>query len=673
MNIGEFRHYIDGELVEEPQGWREFTEKVERDYTRRLIGVQYPIDLTFVGSAYTFLSDKYADNPCAALSYRSEMFTGSGWYTACEGVLMLSDVEWNLSRGTAAVSIADDGIGARLDNNRRVKVLPKAEKTKTGEAMDPCPSVNLQVFDPGASVGTYGKTILAFDWLDLLRHCVTHITGGSVTVESAWYGSLPDGERWCVTELEQFCDPNLSETILESDFETLFGDMAKMYNLMAAIERDSDGNPVLRIEPETYFYGDESATVFDYTDDLKRKVDGDRLFATVKVGSSTHFKELVPTSDRSLPFLRLRGFTVEELTLEGACNTDATLDLTTEHCTDTNVLEAAYNCTSDKDGDNVVCFVQYDRTTSKAVKGTYLNNGTGPYLYNEAALNVNVLNRYTFPSNIIVENGDQADGFLAVSTASGPVATCSIGFACNNASPAIPGTPHAFDDDYNDGSDAGNNYGNGTTQGSPVPAADCRYTAPSQGYYVFKVASPWSLDENWQNASQVWLNISYKHKDSGGTVIATGSRPITIADIKTTVGTYADTFTFGLNMNAGEYVEAFLYFAYGTNPLLINPAAPAPSSGLQLKATVRAGATFETNYVATGGGSITTVNPAAFYSTLYEFDRYITPDEWVALRSDMSLAVRVGPDAVTVSAYVKSAERNAHTGQCKWTLIANRA
>ena len=160
--------------------------------------------------------------------------------------------------------------------------------------------------------------------------------------------------------------------------------------------------------------------------------------------------------------------------------------------------------------------------------------------------------------------------------------------------------------------------------------------------------------------------MSFVHRDSGGIFIQSQNRVFTAQNDETGIGVYSTFWTFGLSMNAGDYIEIFAGFD-AANPAPVPPG----SSSLTLRFLNRA--IFRTVFTATGGGTITSVDPDAFYSTLYEFDRHITQAQWNALRSDQSQKVQVGPDAVTKFGYVKNAERNIRTQQTKWTLIANRS
>lgn len=661
---GQILHYIDDVEIEEPQGWQEFTQVLERNEKNRLIGVQYPIDLTFTGGAYDALATAFEANPCQVLDYRCEIYCGGSWDEGAKGKIFLSDVEWDLSKCQAKVSIADDSIGARILNNRKVIVYPLAATSKTGETITPTPSIDLEVFDPQDLIGVYlPQTRVAFDWMAAMEHLVSYISDGTVTVVSDWYDNLDGGEQWAVIDGDELRTADNDKARLNYSWDKLFLPMAKLFNLYAAVQRDQYGNPIIRIEPDTYWKGSDVVRSFPYTDELIRKIDPDTLYAKVLLGSDKAIKDV--DSAYSLPFLILRGFTNEDLTLQTQCNTDTELDLTVpDVILDSNVIEGVL--AADDSYDEEVFFIQYSSGTLEAAKGDYLVPGFGPYLYNELALNINVLNRYPLPADPIAVVGDNTlDGFRAEFTLGPTAATVS----------GAPGPGLRFDDDFSapnfDGSNA---YGNGTVQGNPVSLADSRYTAAAQGYATFEVYLPFTVTQNEYSSapgnptgwSTFGINPTYAHFDSANNLIGSGKRVVNADQDHTGLGTFSVTWSFGLSMNVGDYVTVNYEFD------IASPAPPPPGTQ-DFAATIDNRALFRTIFTSSGGGVITSVDPDAFYSTMYDFERHIEQGVWNTLRDDQSQRVEVGPQDVTQYGYVKKAERNLSTGKTTWTLIANRA
>ena len=176
---------------------------------------------------------------------------------------------------------------------------------------------------------------------------------------------------------------------------------------------------------------------------------------------------------------------------------------------------------------------------------------------------------------------------------------------------------------------------------------------------------PWQLTENTYEDFIVGIRIAYKHKDSTNAVIGQGqSGPGGV----TATGPYGFNYTFGLNMQVGDYVEIYAGFTYAYI-LPGSPRGPAPHT---FSARFLGGATFRTDFVAQGGGVVTPADPDAYYATIYDFERYLSIDKWIELREDASLAIQVGPDGNVMRGYIMEAERNAFTGKTTWKLIANR-
>lgn len=656
----ELRHYIAGTLVEEPQGWGDFTEDLKRDYRLRLIGFQYPIDALFYGQAYEHLAGLYDADRCAVVPYRIEQQCENGWDVVVRAAVVLADIEWDLSRCQAKVKLVDDGIGARINNNKDVEVYPTGQVSKTGEDIDAPDPLDLEVFDPQASEPTYlASTRRAYDWLEVLQHCLRYIANANVSVVSAWYDALPDNERWCVIDGYTLRTGNTDKSQLKYTYAGLFTELAKKYNLWAAAERDTGGAPVLRIEPEEYFYGAQVVADFPHTDELIRTIDQDRLYASVKVGSSTSIRELGSTW--SLPYLILRGFTEESYTLRCECNTDEELDLVNKWVIDSNVIEKCLGGSAEYDTD--IFLIQYDAATSKAVKSDYLLDG-GPYLYNEAALNVNVLNRYAFNCPLAVDVGDpEAEKFRAEFTL-GPVQ----GFLLNwpGAATTVVDDPQ-FDDDYAGlNYDPDNAYGNGTVQGNPVAAVDNRYTAAFQGYYGFTMSLYLELVQNTIPTDHLLNVVPYFERYNSSNLFIERS-PFIPGDGPTVTmqaeGEYSITGSWSFNLNPGDYVVPKINWGHvwvGNN---FNPAV--------IEADILNRSFFRLDFNTLGGGDVVTTDPDAFYAVLYKFERHSTPASWAQLKADLSAGVRVGPSSVLYRGYPKEASRNIKTGATKWTLISN--
>ena len=665
---GVIRHFLDDTLVEEPMGVDDFTEELARDVKRRLIGTKYKATLTFVFSGCEYLQAKYNElGFCGIVSYRAIQTCGGIDYPCIRGEINLAECKFNETKCEVEIAVADDGIGARVVNNEDIPVSPGADKTKNGDDITPVSALVVECFRPN---GSYGPVVNAgYDWYDCFVHAVGYITDNAVSVVSSWYPSLPQDERYLLVTgyaLRTEATPAASAPLVY-EFKLLFTELAKKYNLWIGVERDTSGNPVLRLEPESYFYSDTGTLLQTDIQDLVRATDLDRLWAKVKVGSEVFIKEQATAFP--LPFLVLRGFTSEEFHFSGTCNTNQSLDLVNKWVIDTNVIDDILS-NNNEEYDDDIFIIQYDHVTLQATQGMYLDPGNAPYLYNEQLQNGLVIARYDLPSSAGAFYGNLDTSFQASRTAPGapeffdlPAGTSS--FQINQ-----------FDNDYTAPNfDTSNSWGNGTAQGNPVSQANSRYTAQAQGFYVFDVSVLWRIVKNVPVVFDPAPNRAYKsirpqvqveRYDAGNTLIGA---PVTLAfTTEYTPGQYAATGSVGLSLNVGDYVQVVYEFVH-TGPLIQTPfAGPLPSPFEPSGVTVRMdnGSVIRTSFVAeggyvAGGGQARVIT--------YEYERHIDLATWVNLTGDpkQEIGIGGGPQAMHRT-HVLNADRNVKTGATTWKV-----
>lgn len=707
MENGQLRHLLDGSVIQdEPGGWRDFTEDIDRNLDERIIHLKYPNTLLFVGDGYFYLRQRFNTAYCTEVGYACEQFWQGAWQRICEGVIIISDITWNLSKGTADAPITDSTVGARILNNKQVSTFPLAELSKSGEEIDPVPVIPLEVFDPSAAQGTYVATARnGYDWKLCMAHMVAFITDGAVGFRSDWYDALPDDERFALVNGVNLRTGQTDARPPEYTFKDLWAFAWKADNLMAGIEQTYAG-PVFRVEPDAYWYGNDSTVVLLHQEDLEQSIDTGLLYSAVSMGSQGAIKNEGIEPEYSLPFVGLRTFSEERYTLEGQCNTDNVLDLKLPFVVCSNAIEDAV--VNDDDGnDDEVFVIQYDRTTGKAVKTDYLTSNGVPYLYNERFLNLNIIRRWRLPSSAVSYYSDQDAGFRAEQTygAQGYGQLFTQG---------AQGTQQfdvrwRFDNDYTAPNyDGGNNYGNGTTQGNPVSGANSRYTAPVQGLYRFEAMmriavtslgaqptlfpGPFPSSPPVPRFTAVLPTIIFKHFDGLNNLLnqyvygPAGINQLPVAGVNTTpiiaVGSYDIIRQQDIYMQATDYMEVWFQGdtwigANAPTPILGGPigipiASPA-NDPIQVSYGIMNTCYVRTVFVATFGGDIVTGEPDDYFCTKLEFSRFIDNVGWGEHRDDFSKAIRVAHDESTVRrGYLRSASRKVATGETEWELIANR-
>lgn len=671
MQNGDFTHLLNGSVVEEPRGWKEFTEEFKRDDKERIIGLSYEATLTFDGQGYDVLNSLYnSDGHCSVATYEVSQLCGDASFVCCRGTIIIADCKFNETKCEAEASIADAGIAARILNNNEIPISPTATETKNGLTLTPQVPVSLEVFTPSTGTAIVPDR-RAWDWYEAIKHAVLYISDNEIEATSAWYEALPDEERYAFLDGNELRVAAGDNPRLVYTFRELFMELALKYDLWIFATQDTDGTPLLRIEPQSTFFG---TTVGAYMQpdiqDLVRSIDSDAVYAKVSVGSDT-FKKEIQTGGLSLPFFVLRGQTKEEFSFEGTCNSNTTLDLVNEWIIDTNAIEdVLVNANDDYDDD--MFLIQYTDSTGAATEGDYLNPNALPSLYNEALQNFLVLQRYDMPSSV----GSFYSGIDASFMAEAVAAT-QTPFNHAFTSAAFDSTPAIvqFDNDYTAPNfDTTNNWGNGTVQGNPVSQANSRYTAPTTGLYNFATLVNWRIIENLFVigddcfARRARIVLSFDLYDAGNVFLQSFTNAPNVVPLPFAVGNYQQAWNASIAMNAGDYIELVAYFnlpAFSTTQIACPTIPPPAPTGITI--SLIDGSTIETTFV-TGGGFIEGGETSRILR--YEYDRPVDLATWVSLTGSPEDIVMIGGSApANISTHVKSAKRTVVGGATTWTMI----
>ena len=701
---GSLRHRLNGvALADEPGGWADFTEDLDRDLDERIIYLKYPNTLNFVGDGYWTLRRLFEENYCNEVDYTLEQFCNGGWDVKCECKIILSDVVWNLSKCTADTPITDTAVGARILNNKSVTAFALATLSKSGVAITPVPPIDLEVYDPAANEATYLATKrIAYDWKLCMQHLLAFITDGLVGFRSDWYDALPDDERFCLVNGVNLRTASIEARPPEYSFRDLWEFAWKSDNLMAGIEQTEQG-PVFRVETEAFWYAAPGSIILLDQEDIEQSIDTDLLYASVKMGSQGAIKNEAIAAKYSLPYVGLRTFSEESYALEGQCNTDNALDLELPFIVCTNAIEDAV-VNNDDGNDDEVFVIQYDRTNSKAVKRSYLTSDAEPWLYNERFLNLNVVRRWRLPASGVTYYADEDAAFRAERTVVGGSYDDIFNTFGSVGSTQVDAR-FQFDNDYTlPNFDTSNVWGNGTTPGDPVSNANSRFTAPARLLvglevqqivrvtdYVVPSGVPFTflhrvyvlptIKIRHYNSANVLLNEYVFTVASPGQAWSSGVLPPISA-----TGEYANTVTQEIYMQTNDYVEVWFKgetwiqsLGVGNLRLSVQQAqGPYPiTSGTIPEHYVRyelsEGSYVRTVYVATFGGEVITATPEEFYSTKLEFSRSMDNVGWSEIRSNFAAAMQVAHDSSTLRiGYPRAVSRKLATGDTEWELIANR-
>jgi len=407
-----FQFYLNDILLEdEPNGWKEFSEVLERDESLKGFIIKYPGELTFAGDGYDILKSALDEaGYCQLIPLRILEQCGetSEFENAFIGNIILSDVKFNLSRCLATTSVVDNSYSAKIFNNKNIKANLSATKSKTGVTISAATTRLVDFFNPVDGVYT-GNDRKVVDVFEAFKFLVAFMTDGEVAFASNYLSNQEDNAYFLLvtgTELRTFTN----ESMPIISFQELFDNIYKKFPIGFILENDGDENYTLRIEEESYFYDVQGSYKFNFIPNLQQSINTTLLYSGLKVGG----RETIvynPCRHSMVPSPIL-AFKESEFYFQTKCNIDSTLDLVSTYIIDTNIIEelvrsgisGELDCNDDPYGindtyDDDTFLVQYTKTTDRTTPYDLLGDAP-PYQYNGLLNNLSVIQRRNLLGNI---------------------------------------------------------------------------------------------------------------------------------------------------------------------------------------------------------------------------------------------------------------------------------
>lgn len=159
--------------VEEPMGWRNSDLKIMRDADLPGLFTQVMADLQFYGEGYSLLKSLY-DSSSGCDTVDVEITSDCGF--AFEGLIYLSNVEFDLKRCIASCSVEDNTAGSIISRLKSVDLQINGGVSLDGSAL-------ANIGDTLAAGGSVGNKIW-FKVGDLLQYCLDYISNSSIQIVS---------------------------------------------------------------------------------------------------------------------------------------------------------------------------------------------------------------------------------------------------------------------------------------------------------------------------------------------------------------------------------------------------------------------------------------------------------------------------------------------------------
>lgn len=554
-----------GVEVDNPVEWEEMSVSIEYDTTNQITTIEYDQTLTFYGSGFDYLYSRRNDNceliPCEITS------TCGNEYLILKGNIFITDCVFDELECAVQVTVQDDGYSSRIQNNKAITVSLASTETKNGQTITPVAETLVTFFTP--STGGYSNSIRGYRVYEAFRFIVDWMSDNTVTFESDYFSSGGNGyDDWICSGLDIRVStvPPANEANPPSiSFEDLFDVMRRIKNLAIGFQRDSSNNPVLRIEPLSYFRNGGTGIQITNVNKTELSYIKELLYAKVKVGSQIILPTKCDDGNTNCAAsnnISYYGFQDEEYYLTGECNENVELDLTVQNgfVVDTNTIEDVLIYGNESFDRDVFLVRIFEHTPSayRAVSTDVFN--IGAYWYNEAYTNKEILARYIDyltgvlnlfslynGLNLFLYEGNTPSGSLS------PLASPSYTRYPTTAGTGVPLNNLVYD--------PFNRIDTGTERFTPV----------DEGNYQFCVGI--SVDEFGAPAGGivVLLQLAIDQYDSVGALIDTY-----YSDIRSYVtgdpASFEEWTSPYIAMDSGDYCNFSVYYAQVGNPAVVGQA-----------------------------------------------------------------------------------------------------
>lgn len=658
-----FRFYLDNTLVTDPTNWGDFTETIEYDQILNALLPKYDVKLSFNGDGYAYLFGQrttYGYCKVVTIKIDYQCSDNAGYKTILNGTILISDCRFHENRCIVECDILDNNYGAKIFNNKSIKVKLDVARSKNDTAITACAYDNIQVFIPTTGVMSGASTRRAYKLHDAFRFLIDFMTDGSVGFESTFLSTLTDnygieGLRIITGQELRLFDGLNAPYIC---FQDLFHEIDIKYPLGFTIITVA-GVPTIKIEDAAYFYNTTSSITVANIPNLVSSFNNELLYSQIKFGST--FLDY-DGYQYNYPQIRFFNFADEEYHLQGQCNIDKVLDLTGFIISDSNVIEGCVATDVDNNTyDNEIFFIQISSISLLAITNVDPITLALPYFYNKNLQNNYIAERHNLQGDIALYLGSNNDTFRATNNVFQDLIGVTVTDVTNSANVLFSVL------EFQDETTAPNYDTNGNYNNTAAPPA-WAFVAPANGNYhlyaqlnVVEKAAELAVNPPGiaMNTGYLLWQVVFSIYDAGGAFLR-------------------DEFCPDYNIVA--YPNDGLYPVYGGKNVFITTGGyavcklsvigSAPMQKL-LGLVVEVDSIFGCDQSVNGGGVYNSSIPEDYSVSRFEFDTPLSYTNYLLMKSDLSKSVIINHDGTTNrTTWIRKTVRKMKTGEMTWEQIS---
>jgi hypothetical protein len=351
------------------------------------------------------------------------------WQTVLHGLVFVTDCKFDLYAQTVEVQLVDNSYFAKIENNKGIKFVIGSGSSKNGvNITGVATSTQIKVLDdlPTPPLTYLPNTVTGWSRYEAMKFLVAAMTDNEVGFYSDFLqdyldpvqnvlnnGFLFSGEALRAGPKQY--GPNIS-------FEYCYGDLAKLYNLVQYIERDSNGNLRLRVEKFDNIRQSNVILTEHVDTGVAEMINSDTLYSTVVLGSKEQ------DLDGYFTFTPFLSTFQEQYAMSYRSNVNKELDLQMQaFITDSNLIyytQTQQGLTDpDSGNDDEVFYV-----VCRRYNGIDWDEKASLYFSNEYYLNEDISN-----TNVLINNFNG----LPASVFKQYISVFATGFYANSSGPYI--------------------------------------------------------------------------------------------------------------------------------------------------------------------------------------------------------------------------------------------
>ena len=404
----EYRLFLnDIEMFNHPPEMLDMEKTLIRDSginsDEQIFRTKCELNFTFYGDAYRYILDKRCTNICETIDLRIEVKCVDSWRTYFLGTFNNQIAVHHPKICYIKSKVYDNSYSAMIREKQDNKLFLNLTKAIDGSTViNECPFLDIDMFDEFG--GAYPKKYRVWEFFTVYKWIVSYFTNNKISVVSDFFSTGAGVNKYAITTgvMLRF-GTNGSPTnnsfsssyfIPEIDYKNLFKEFRVIDRLYTAVEYDGLGNTIIRIEPESYFYKNNTIyTINELPEDLEESFIQDEIYSEIKVGST---QTQTDTKIYFTPKLRLYSYEEEVYNNCTDCSLQNTLNLVNDWIIDSNVIHEQLKDVTDI-WDKELFIIQLDGTDKAKVveeddnSTIYPIDGIPHYYYNAELNNYNKL------------------------------------------------------------------------------------------------------------------------------------------------------------------------------------------------------------------------------------------------------------------------------------------